>query len=453
MKLLFRVIIPLIVTLALLAACVLFLHQNGFFEEFSAFYDMVTSEDSPFSALFEYWKQQKNPPSGGGGSPYDPSNPVAPGDAALEEVLADAILALEEDVNVTQFGLTDAEIREQMEHFFFTHPQFFYVSTGYQIQTVVGSDVISQVRLRYLYDKAEIPAMIAEYENAVQAIVDTIPEDGTEFDTVLYLHDYLVQHYSYDYRQVSEEDRIRDAYRFFKDGTGVCQAYMLAFIALCEEAHIECLPVTSTEMDHAWNLVKVDGAWYHVDITWDDAGGETAPVYPSYISYKYFLVSGEALWSLGREVEWKATEVAEDTRFDAALWHNANTPMISHGDKYYCAFYDEEQGTVLCSGTAETMEIVKVLNGVRWEAPTGLYRAAWVGLCSFGDVIVFNTATTLCTYDPATGLTRQIADLSGEIGARMIFGFNGFDAATSTLTCVVAINYRGTYEEYQYKLQ
>ena len=23
-------------------------------------------------------------------------------------------------------------------------------------------------------------------------------------------------------------------------------------------------------MNHIWNLIKIDGKWYHVDVTWDD---------------------------------------------------------------------------------------------------------------------------------------------------------------------------------------
>lgn len=23
---------------------------------------------------------------------------------------------------------------------------------------------------------------------------------------------------------------------------------------------------------HAWNLVRIDGDWYHVDVTWEDPG-------------------------------------------------------------------------------------------------------------------------------------------------------------------------------------
>ena len=27
---------------------------------------------------------------------------------------------------------------------------------------------------------------------------------------------------------------------------------------------------TADEIDHAWNLVELDGKWYHLDATWDD---------------------------------------------------------------------------------------------------------------------------------------------------------------------------------------
>lgn len=36
---------------------------------------------------------------------------------------------------------------------------------------------------------------------------------------------------------------------------------------------------------HTWNMVKVDGNWYHVDITWDDPTGANT------LRYTYFLVS------------------------------------------------------------------------------------------------------------------------------------------------------------------
>ena len=32
----------------------------------------------------------------------------------------------------------------------------------------------------------------------------------------------------------------------------------------------ECIP----DGGHAWNLVRLDGEWYHMDVTWNDGGAE-----------------------------------------------------------------------------------------------------------------------------------------------------------------------------------
>ena len=42
---------------------------------------------------------------------------------------------------------------------------------------------------------------------------------------------------------------------------------------------------------HAWNLVKVDNQWYHVDATWDDPVGNKADE----VSYKFFMVTDSQL--------------------------------------------------------------------------------------------------------------------------------------------------------------
>lgn len=444
-----RSILSLVICSLLLIACVLVLALTGVIKgavecvmrldeatnHFALVRDLLSGELDLFGGIG----------GGGGGSPYEPSGPTAPGDADFEQTLLAALDARKDVVTVSQFSLTDAELREQMSFFFFTHPEVFYVSTGYQIGTLKGSDRVEQVRLSYLYDKAEIPAMIETYESRVDEIVQGVPAGADEFATVLYLHDYIVKNFSYDYRNVASSERIRDAYRFLDEGVGVCQAYMLTMIALCNEVGIECLPVTSEEMNHAWNLVSVDGAWYHVDITWDDAGGESTAVYPSYISYDYFLLSGEALWASGREVKWDATRVAEDTRFDEALWRDASTPMIARDGFYYCTYYDEMMGAVICRGTSTDMDVIKILNGARWKSAEGVYQAAWASLVTWGDQLLFNTATGLCTYDPATGLVREIMDFSDTLEGKQIFGICDY-TEEGDLTLVIAPDYKGTHE-------
>lgn len=45
------------------------------------------------------------------------------------------------------------------------------------------------------------------------------------------------------------------------------------------------------DVNHGWNMVKIDGLWYHVDVTWDDSGTEPDIAH----TYDYFLVSDKDL--------------------------------------------------------------------------------------------------------------------------------------------------------------
>lgn len=52
----------------------------------------------------------------------------------------------------------------------------------------------------------------------------------------------------------------------------------------------ECVCVVggASGIDHMWNMVKLEGQWYHVDVTWDDpvmSDGSHA------LKYNYFLIS------------------------------------------------------------------------------------------------------------------------------------------------------------------
>ncbi|MDK6727891.1 hypothetical protein CYJ29_05465 [Aerococcus loyolae] len=81
-------------------------------------------------------------------------------------------------------------------------------------------------------------------------------------------------------------------------GTGVCQAYAGLFQMMCDESGVKSLARTGTAyhnaakdqpIDHAWNLVQVNGKWLGVDTTWDDPVDLNNPQ-ADFKRYDYFLV-------------------------------------------------------------------------------------------------------------------------------------------------------------------
>ena len=81
-------------------------------------------------------------------------------------------------------------------------------------------------------------------------------------------------------------------------------------------------------MNHAWNLVQLDGQWYHVDVTWDDP----APDRYGQVLHDYFLVTDQEI-SAGDDphYDWETDLLCTDTRFSDAWWKDT-TGQICFAD-------------------------------------------------------------------------------------------------------------------------
>ncbi len=69
------------------------------------------------------------------------------------------------------------------------------------------------------------------------------------------------------------------------DGAGSCVGYAAATQLLLSMLGIECRQVSGTaEMNHVWNLVRMDKKWYHLDTAWNDPiGGSGRRMYTYYL--------------------------------------------------------------------------------------------------------------------------------------------------------------------------
>lgn len=112
----------------------------------------------------------------------------------------------------------------------------------------------------------------------------------SDYEIALWMHDWLIYNANYDYTFTEYE-----ADGVLLKGTGVCQSYALAYELLLERMGIESEMLASDAMDHAWNLVCIDGVWCHVDCTWDD------PNEGGYECHDYFGIN-DAL--MARDHEW-----------------------------------------------------------------------------------------------------------------------------------------------------
>ncbi|MDO5132780.1 MAG: transglutaminase domain-containing protein [Eubacteriales bacterium] len=79
----------------------------------------------------------------------------------------------------------------------------------------------------------------------------------------------------------------RTAYALFHDHNAVCEGYARACMLLLNEYGIDCINIWGYAGGaHAWNMVKLDGSWYHVDVCWNDG---------SWTREDYLLLSDQAM--------------------------------------------------------------------------------------------------------------------------------------------------------------
>lgn len=172
--------------------------------------------------------------------------------------------------------------------------------------------------IRAAWDQGD-PSALSEYDRAVydsaERVLNEVLTDGMsdlEKETAIYR--WLVDNVDYDWRhQDIMAQTPRSAYEPYGglvDRMAVCLGYAASFQLLCDLAGVECITVVGAAFendgDHAWNMVRLDGAWYCVDVTWDANGREQLG---------------------GRYGQWRYFNITSDQMADTNhQWDYANTP-------------------------------------------------------------------------------------------------------------------------------
>ena len=166
------------------------------------------------------------------------------------------------------------------------------------------------------------------YAQKAAEFLDTWVTPGMDpVSAALAIHDGLIVSCVYD-----ETLEKNTGYDLLVNGSTVCLGYAQAYQYLLAQVGIESVIVTSETMEHAWNLVKLDDQWYHVDVTWDDP----APDSYGYVAHTYFLVT-DAQISQGDDPhhDWETDIVCSDTRFTDAYWRDVFSQISFDGNTAY----------------------------------------------------------------------------------------------------------------------
>jgi hypothetical protein len=92
-------------------------------------------------------------------------------------------------------------------------------------------------------------------------------------------------------RDAEEVDDLRNSYGALVLGRPVCRGYAAAYQYLLQQVGIQSVVVSGDckgEGRHAWNIVKLEGDYYHIDVTWGDGSNTDASFSAAEPNFKYF---------------------------------------------------------------------------------------------------------------------------------------------------------------------
>ncbi len=182
------------------------------------------------------------------------------------------------------------------------HPEIGYTDK-WTVSVVSYNNDVNKVTIKfdYFYPKDKLEKIKEEVNiKAKEIISKIITPNMTELQKAKAIHDYIVKHTKYDYKNYLNNTIPLEsftAYGVLIKGVGVCQGYTAAFNLLAHMAGIDSLGVSGTgfyngkAMPHAWNMVRIDGKIRYIDVTWDDP----VPDRGNKVMYTYFNVTEKQL--------------------------------------------------------------------------------------------------------------------------------------------------------------
>lgn len=186
--------------------------------------------------------------------------------------------------DISDLNATSTDVYNAYWAFDYENPQFFWLGQGYAYSYY--GDTVYSVALQYSRSASEAQRLNKDFEAAAQKIIDKAMKKDDVFSQLVVFNDELCDMTTYTR---SGPSYISEADGPLLNGKALCEGYSKAFMYLCQSVGIECICVKGyAGAAHMWNMIKVDGKWYNMDVTWNDTDNGKH-------SYAYFCIPTDVI--------------------------------------------------------------------------------------------------------------------------------------------------------------
>lgn len=207
------------------------------------------------------------------------------GNNSTERYISKDYINYNNDINyyTSNDGVNFKEIVSTLNNF--VHP---YNSSD-NIKILYGDNYKIGIEINRAYSDKEIKEINSVVDEVIKHnITNSMPTK----EKIKVIHDYIIDNAEYDKLKYENKNdttyKSNTAYGVLIEGYGTCNGYADAMAIFLNKLNIINYKISNNE--HIWNLVYLDGKWFHLDLTWDD------PISDVNISRDtYFLIDTKTL--------------------------------------------------------------------------------------------------------------------------------------------------------------
>lgn len=195
---------------------------------------------------------------------------LAPVEKQAYNLILDEIYDMPERILVPD--LSEKQLDRVFKSLLNDNPDLIFLGRKCRLNSELWNTFIS---FDYIMSKEEYAKAKNEMSLKRDLIIASLSDLSDEYKTELEIHDYIIEHC--DYKLEDEVYSYSSAYGALVDGKAACEGYSKAAKYVFDKVGIESILISGKasgdgrgDGDHMWNIVKINGDYYHLDLTWDD---------------------------------------------------------------------------------------------------------------------------------------------------------------------------------------
>ena len=275
-------------------------------------------------------------------------------------------------LDIASLSIPADQISDVVMLFINRHPEYYWLSfESCDVENGIAVTLYEDVK-PFMGKSRSTVFGSSSLEEATKKALAVVKPEMSDLEKALVLHDYIALNTEYDYQGYLNGNLPNSVFTIegtLVEGKAVCQGYALAYQYLLNKVGIESKYVASSAMNHGWNLVKIFGRWYHVDVTWDD------PVWDQLgqVKHQYFLLSDAGIMGL-KHYSWEVWDNGTETApaavsevYNTYFWRNIDTGIWYYKEKmYYMEISSTIVGQIKCQSIYDSSATVLATVDMKW---------------------------------------------------------------------------------------